>query len=84
MNAAAYFDLKSDITVWLHDRDFVKTFSECVLGKRDCFHVKCDYRLLKNASNLFPIPEGNAEQKWRHQPIRRSRLYISCLYIFHQ
>jgi hypothetical protein len=39
MNAVGYFDPKSDATVCLHDRDFVKTFSECVLGKRDCFCV---------------------------------------------
>jgi hypothetical protein len=82
MNAVGYFDLKSDVTVWLHDRDFVKTFSECVLGKRDCFRVNCDYRLLNNASNPLPIHEGNAEKKWRHQRIRRPRLYISCLYMF--
>jgi hypothetical protein len=40
----------------------VKTFSKCVLGKRDCFRVNCDYRLLNNASNPLPIHEGNAEQ----------------------
>jgi hypothetical protein len=38
----------------------VKTFSECVLGKRDCFRVNCDYRLLNNASN--PLPVMNATQ----------------------
>jgi hypothetical protein len=40
----------------------VKTISECFLGKRDCFHVNCDYRLLNYASNPLPIHEGNAEK----------------------
>jgi hypothetical protein len=40
----------------------VKTISKCFLGKRDCFHVNCDYRLLNNASNPLPIHEGNAEK----------------------
>jgi hypothetical protein len=63
MNAVGYFDLKSDVTVRLYDRGFVKTFSKCFLSKRDCFRVICDYRLLNNNSNPLPIHEGNAEQK---------------------
>jgi hypothetical protein len=83
MNAVGYFDLKSNVTVWFHDRGFVKTISKCLFGKRDCFRVNCDCRLLNNASNPLPVHEGNAEQKWRHQPIRDPRLCISRLYVFH-
>jgi hypothetical protein len=78
MNAVGYFHLKSNVTVSFHDRGFVKTLLKCFLGERDCFRVNCACRLLNNASNSFPIHEGNAEQKWRQQQIRGPRLRTSC------
>jgi hypothetical protein len=83
MNAVGYFHLKSHVSVWLHDRGFVKTISKRLFGKRDCFRVNCDCRLLNNASNPLRVPEGNAEQSWRHQPMRDPRLCIGCLHVFH-
>jgi hypothetical protein len=53
MNAVGYFDFKFNVTVWFHDRGFVKTLFKRFLGKRDCFRVSCDCRLLKMPKTHF-------------------------------
>jgi hypothetical protein len=74
---------KCDVTNQFGDSDFILAVCTCFLSYFDRFEVIRDFRSLKNGGIPFPVDRSTAEQKWRHQPIRRRRLFISCLYMFY-
>jgi hypothetical protein len=71
---------KSNVTNRFGDRDLVLAVCMCFIHKGNRFEVTRDFRS-NHGGNPFPVHRDIAEQKWRHQSIRRPRLYVNSVHV---